>query len=83
MFKVDLIVSPKPGVMDPQAEAVEESLGGLGYEAVKVHAVGRRLSMTLDCADEAAARELADKMCTELLVNPNMETYELAVEKAE
>ena len=53
MFKVDLTVSPRPGVMDPQAEAVEESLGGLGYDAVKVHAVGRRLSMTLDVADEA------------------------------
>ena len=82
MFKVDLTVSPKAGVMDPQAEAVEQSLGGIGYEGVKVHAVGRRLSMTLDCADEAAARALADKMCVELLVNPNLETYELHVEKA-
>lgn len=78
-FRVELDVRPRSGVKDPQAEAVEESLTGLGYRGVRVHTVGRTLSMTLQGASAEAVRELADAMCRELLVNPNLETYELSV----
>jgi phosphoribosylformylglycinamidine synthase len=82
VFTVDLTVMPKPGVKDPQAEAVQESLVDLGYSGAAVHAVGRRLTMTIECGTEERARELADDMCTRLLVNPNLETYSLEVTKA-
>ena len=32
MFKVELVVRPKQGVRDPQGDAVEESLRGVGYK---------------------------------------------------
>ena len=81
MFRVDLIVRPKPGVRDPQGDAVEESLKGLGYKGLKVHSVGRTLRLDIDAKTAADAKKLADDMCKRLLVNPNLETYEVVVEK--
>ena len=78
-FRVEILVRPRPGVMDPQAEAVGESLASLGYEGVAVDWVGRRLTMTVNGADEAAVRATATEMCHRILVNPNLETYELTV----
>ncbi len=79
MFRVDLIFRPRPGVRDTQGEAVQESLQGLGYKGLRVHSVGRCLRMDLDVASEKEARAMADDMCRELLVNPNLETYELQI----
>jgi phosphoribosylformylglycinamidine synthase subunit PurS len=81
MFRVDLIVRPKPGVRDPQGDAVEEALKGLGYNGLKVHSVGRTLRMDVEAKSEADAKKVADDMCKRLLVNPNLETYELVVER--
>lgn len=78
MYKVDLIVKPRPGVRDPQGEAVEEALRGIGQQA-KVHCVGRYLSFEIDASTEAGARAQAEEMCKRLLVNPNLETYEITL----
>jgi len=79
VFKVDLIVRPKAGVRDPQGEAVDEALRGLGYEAHKVHCVGRYLKIDIDAPTLDAARKIADDMCKSLLVNPNLETYDITI----
>lgn len=81
MYRCALYVKPKPGVRDPQGEAVAESLRGVGYENFQVHHVGRMLSIDIEAADEAHARGLVDEMCKRLLVNPNLETYDLSIEK--
>jgi phosphoribosylformylglycinamidine synthase subunit PurS len=79
VYRVDLEVRPRPGVKDPQAEAVQESLTRLGHRAVRVDAVGRLLVLTIDCADADEAQRIAEDLCEELLVNPNLETYSLTV----
>jgi phosphoribosylformylglycinamidine synthase len=68
--------------MDPQAEAVGESLTSLGYRDIEVEWVGRTLTMVLEVPDEAAARTTAEDMCTRILVNPNLETHEITVTPA-
>ena len=79
MFKVHLIVRPRQGVRDPQGEAVEESLRGVGFRGIKVECVGRYLVMDIRAETADAARKMADDMCRRLLVNPSLETYELEV----
>jgi phosphoribosylformylglycinamidine synthase len=79
MYEVQLIVRPRDGVRDPQGDAVEESLHGMGYAGVKVQCVGRLLRMRVEAASADAARSLADDMCRRLLVNPNLETYDITV----
>lgn len=82
MYKVQLIVRPKTGVRDPQGDAVEEALGGVGYQGIKVHCVGRYLSMDVEAKSEDDAKRLVDDMCKRMLVNPNLETYQVEVVKA-
>lgn len=81
MFKVQLIVRPRDGVRDPQGEAVEESLRGLGYQGVAVVSVGRCLRVKLSTDNENEARATAHDMCKRVLVNPNLETYDLTIER--
>jgi phosphoribosylformylglycinamidine synthase len=79
MYLVELIVKPRPGVYDPQGSAVEEALRNMGHQDLTVHYVGRYLSMDLAASSEAEARAKAEEMCRRLLVNPNLETYDLSV----
>jgi phosphoribosylformylglycinamidine synthase PurS subunit len=68
-------VTPKPGILDPQGRAVEGSLGHLGIEGVSGVRVGRRVELTVDAADEAAARAVVERLAGELLANPLIEAY--------
>jgi phosphoribosylformylglycinamidine synthase len=68
-------VTPKPGILDPQGRAVEGSLGHLGIEGVSSVRVGRRVELTVDAADEAAARLVVERLAGELLANPLIEAY--------
>jgi len=68
-------VTPKPGILDPQGRAVEGSLGHLGIEGVSAVRVGRRVELTVDAVDEAAARAVVERLAEELLSNPLIEAY--------
>ena len=54
---------------------MEGSLGHLGIEGVHAVRVGRRVELTVDAADEAAARAVVDRLAGELLSNPLIEAY--------
>ena len=41
MLKANVYVTLKPGVLDPQGEAVQKSLHVLGYEAVEEVRIGK------------------------------------------
>ena len=68
-------VTPKPGILDPQGRAVEGSLGHLGISGVSAVRVGRRVELTVDAADEAAALGIVQRLAGELLANPLIEAY--------
>jgi phosphoribosylformylglycinamidine synthase PurS subunit len=76
-FRFAVNVTPKPGILDPQGKAVEGSLGHLGITGVSAVRVGRRVELTVDAADEPAARGVVDQLARELLSNPLIEAYEL------
>jgi phosphoribosylformylglycinamidine synthase len=78
-FRFAVNVTPKPGILDPQGRAVEGSLGHLGIVGVSAVRVGRRVELTVDANDEAAARAIVDGLAGELLSNPLIEAYELEI----
>ena len=71
-----MLVRPKPGILDPQGEAVETALEHLGF-AVAGARVGKVVDLELDAADEAGARAQVEQMCERLLANPLIESYEI------
>jgi phosphoribosylformylglycinamidine synthase subunit PurS len=68
-------VTPKPGILDPQGRAVEGSLDHLGISGISAVRVGRRVELTVDAADETAARAIVERLAGELLANPLIEAY--------
>jgi phosphoribosylformylglycinamidine synthase subunit PurS len=70
-------VLPKPGILDPQGRAVERSLPHLGVEAVTDVRVGRRVELTVEASDDAAARAVVEHLARELLSNPLIERFEV------
>ena len=78
-MRVTVLIRPKAGILDPQGEAVQTSLATLGF-AVSRARVGRLVELEVDADDAAAARAAVERMCDELLANPLIESYEVAVE---
>jgi phosphoribosylformylglycinamidine synthase PurS subunit len=78
-FRFAVNVTPKLGILDPQGRAVEGSLGHLGIDGVSGVRVGRRVELTVEAPSEGAAREVVDRLASELLSNPLIEAYAVDV----
>ena len=75
-MKVRVLVSLKPGVLDPQGRAVHHALEGLGFSGVEDARVGRTID--LDLADGTSDEALTE-MCEKLLANTVIENYRVEV----
>ena len=78
-YLASIRVMLKPLVNDPQGLAVAGGLRDLGYAEVRSIRVGKRIELTLDAPDAAAAAATAREMCERLLANPVIEDFELDV----
>jgi phosphoribosylformylglycinamidine synthase len=76
-FRFAVNVLPKDGILDPQGRAVEGSLGHLGVDGVSAVRVGRRVELTVEAPDAAAARSVVDRLGRELFSNPLIESFEV------
>jgi phosphoribosylformylglycinamidine synthase len=76
--KATVLIRPKRGILDPQGEAVQASLGKLGFPVVGAR-VGRLVELELATDDAAEARAQVDRMCAELLANPLIESFEIEI----
>jgi phosphoribosylformylglycinamidine synthase PurS subunit len=79
--KATVLVRPKPGILDPQGEAVQSSLRQLGF-AVEDARIGKVVDLELGGNDLKQAREELERMCEQLLANPLIESYEITVAPA-
>lgn len=75
----EAIVTPKPGVNDPQGEAIRGGLGSLGYRQVSEVRSGRFFRLNIAAASAGAAHAQATEMCQRLLANPVIETFSVSV----
>jgi phosphoribosylformylglycinamidine synthase len=73
-MKATVLVRPKPGILDPQGQAVESSLRHLGFEVSDAR-VGRLVDIDVATDDEADAMAQIERMCEQLLTNPLIESY--------
>ena len=73
-MKIRVLVSLKPGVLDPQGRAVHHALEGLGFKGVDDVRIGR--TVELDVADDTSDAAL-NEMCEKLLANTVIENYSI------
>ncbi len=70
-MRVQVLIRPKAGILDPQGVAVERALPALGFTGVRSVHVGRLVELDVEDAGQL------DRMCRELLANPLIEDYEV------
>ncbi|MFO0591155.1 MAG: phosphoribosylformylglycinamidine synthase subunit PurS [Polyangiaceae bacterium] len=80
-MKATVYVRLKREVLDPQGDAIRRALGTLGFEGVRDVRVGKLVEIELDpgSADADKLRASLSKMAEELLANPVIEDFEVAV----
>ena len=78
-YSVEVRVTPRRGILDPQGSAVRGALRSLGFgEVGEVH-VGRLIVFSVEAESESAAAERAEAMCRQLLANPVTEDFDVRV----
>jgi len=77
-MRATVLVRPKDGILDPQGQAVEQSLRKLGF-AVGQARVGRVVDVDVEASSAEEARERVHEMCKQLLANPLIESYDVQV----
>tara|TARA_B100000886_G_scaffold158877_1_gene108338 strand:- start:2217 stop:2456 length:240 start_codon:yes stop_codon:yes gene_type:complete len=74
-MKVQIHISLKNGVLDPQGKAIENALTNLGFDKVDNVRQGKLIELDIDEDDPVEARKQATEMCEKLLANTVIENY--------
>jgi phosphoribosylformylglycinamidine synthase subunit PurS len=69
--RVQVLIRPKEGILDPQGQTVEQALQALGFEGARNVHVGRLIELDVDNPGRVP------EMCERLLANPLIEDFEI------
>ncbi len=72
-------IGPRPGVLDPEAQAIGKALSSLGFAGVREVRKTKVVELELEAPDRAAAEAEVRAMCERLLSNPVIETYRVTL----
>jgi phosphoribosylformylglycinamidine synthase len=78
-MRARVIVRLKPGVLDPQGAAIEQSLHGLGFAGAKNVRVQKLIELDVDAGSADDAKQKLVAMADKLLRNPVIEDYVVEV----
>ena len=76
-FTFEVLVTLKAGLADPAGKAVEAALPTMGWTTISAVHVGKHVKLTVEAADEPAARAQVDEIAQRLLSNPVIEDYRI------
>ena len=81
-FRLEIRVTPRPGLLDPEGKAIQNALHSLDYEHVHEVRVGKLIYLDVEATSNEEARKGAEAMCRRLLANPVTEDFEIEVQEA-
>lgn len=76
-MKARVIVTLKPGILDPQGKAIEGALKSLDIFGIDSVRQGKIFEIELGIADRAKAEALLKQACEKLLANLVIENYRI------
>ncbi len=76
-MKIKLWVKTRDKIQEPQGSAVMGVLHQMGYASVEQVRVGKLIEIEINETDANVARQLVEKMATDLLANWVMEDFEI------
>ncbi|HET7410073.1 MAG TPA: phosphoribosylformylglycinamidine synthase subunit PurS [Paracoccaceae bacterium] len=72
-------ITLRPGVLDPQGEAIRHALSAMGFDGVEGVRQGKVIDLDLTETDSEAARARVARMCEQLLANTVIEDYRIEI----
>jgi phosphoribosylformylglycinamidine synthase len=78
-MKARVTVTLKAGVLDPQGQAISNSLKSLGFEGVSAVRQGKVFDLDVDETDVSVAKTQLSAMCEKLLANTVIENYAIEI----
>jgi phosphoribosylformylglycinamidine synthase subunit PurS len=78
-LRARVVVTLKPGVLDPQGKAIEGALHSLSIDGVTSVRQGKIFDIEIDAADREQARRVLNEACERLLANTIVEDYSISV----
>ena len=78
-FLVEVFISLKQAVNDPQGLAIRDGLHNLGFAEVDGVRAGKYLQVTVNAENAEQAQERTAEMCDKLLANTVIEEYKITV----
>ena len=82
IFKAEVVITPREGVLDTQGKAVEKTLTHLGYTGLNEVRVGRIVRINMESTSAQEAKKSIESMCQDLLANELIETYAVSIEES-
>jgi phosphoribosylformylglycinamidine synthase len=73
--KINVFVTPKRNVLDPQGAAVGHALESLGFPGLRSTRIGKLIELEIEGADTPEFRARLDQVCRDLLSNPVIEDF--------
>ncbi len=80
LFSVRVQILPKPDILDPQGQAVENSLSSLGYKSIKDLKIGKEIVFKMQSNSSESVKLQVKEMCDRLLANPVIEDYKIEID---
>ncbi|MCM8820000.1 MAG: phosphoribosylformylglycinamidine synthase subunit PurS [Candidatus Omnitrophica bacterium] len=79
MFEVEIYITLKKNLADPQGITLKHALEALGYKNIEKVSMGKLIIINLNCNDRIEAEQQAHQMCKKLLANPIIEDYSFKI----
>ena len=76
-MKAKVHITLRNSILDPQGNAIEGALAGLGFAGISGVRQGKYIELEIAETDTTKARVQIEEMCKKLLANPVMENYEI------
>ncbi|WP_019299410.1 phosphoribosylformylglycinamidine synthase subunit PurS [Lactococcus garvieae] len=78
MSKVEVYVTYKKSILDPQGQAIKAATQKLGYSEIQDIRVGKYFEIEVEGEPQVDVKKV-EEIAEKLLANPNMETYKVEV----
>ncbi|MDD5455093.1 MAG: phosphoribosylformylglycinamidine synthase subunit PurS [Candidatus Ratteibacteria bacterium] len=81
MLNVEIYITLKKTVSDPQGLTIKHALESLGYQNLQEVRVGKLVTITLNSEDKKKAKQKINEMCRKLLANLIIEDYSFRIKE--
>ena len=81
IINVVIDIFPKKEVLNPETEAVKKTLSNLGYKNIDALVLSKQIKLSFNNLNEEDCLYQSKLMCDQILVNTNIQDYEISLLK--